>query len=238
MGVDAGGINLLSPLVAALAGALIGAWSSTKLERRREARRGEALRQAVSLDLQQWQQRLDAASEWIATRPPGSGLKWWDIAGELALHTPIGLYLAIAMLYVERDGLERPYSELYGPGSGIPQGEAESAQFGFRRASMMVDEVFRLWVNYYDVKNLASAVRRVRRRSLETPNASLTTDIMKNVSYGLRKKFQYEVTDSAELISDVERGEAYAEALDSRLRDVQRAQGDDDEGPSHEARQP
>ena len=223
-----GGIGLL--------GALVGAVSAVSLERRRETRRGEALRQAVFLDLEQWRDRLEAASEWRVTRPPGSGLKWWDVAGELALHTPIGLYLATAMLYVEREGLERPYSELYGPGPGIPQGQAASAQFGFRRAYMMVEEVLRLWVRYYGVSGLARAVRRVRRSHLEKPSASVTKDILATVSYRLRKELGYAVTDAAELIADVERSEQYKEELDRGLSESQGTQGDIDPEPQDDTR--
>ena len=228
---------VLVPLGAAAIGALTVAWSSTRLERRREARRGESLRQAVLLDLEQWRDTLEAASEGRVTRPPRSGLRWWDIAGEFALHTPIGLYSAVAMVYIERDGLERPYSELYDPqGPGIPLAQVDSARFGFRRASMMVEDVVRLWVEYYGVNGLARAVRRVRRSYLENPHERVTTDILRRAAYRLRKDFGYKVTDLAELVSDVKRSEEHKEALDRRLRESQTTQGDDDARPRDDTR--
>ncbi len=133
------------------------------------------------------------------------------------------------MLYIEREGLERPYSELYGPGPGIPPDQATSAQFGFRRASLMVDEVLRLWARYYQANLLARALRRVRQRSLEAPDEPVTQEIKKNVAYQLRTKFQYDVSDSAELISDVKRGEEYGANLERRLGRRQSTQEDGDE---------
>ena len=209
-----------------LGGALIGALAMTQIERQRQSRRGEALRQAVLLDIERWKHVYESASEWRVVIA-GSGMRWWDVSGEFSLHVPIGLHTAVSSLYVEREHVERAYADLCG--NGIPKDQAYSAQFGFRRWTMMADEVIELWVRHYRTKGLAMAVRRVRRERLEVAGPHVRKEILSRVASRLRTEFSYRV-DAAALISDLDRSESYREAMDTRLRSsAQDARCSDDE---------
>ena len=162
-------VSAIAALVAGLGGATIGAWWTTMLERRREKRQGRALRSAIRTDVVRWMNICSwAAAEGRASGHPGDALRWPQIAGELALHMPIGLYILTFMLYAEREQTEQAYAEGLSPKGITDPRVAFSIRFGLLRWVAMAERFIEIWDEHGSRPRWKRAWHRLRNRSLNT----------------------------------------------------------------------
>ncbi len=208
-------VSAIAALVAALGGATIGAWWTTRLERRREKRQGLALRYAIRTDVVRWMNVCSWAAEGRATGHPGDALRWPQIAGELALHVPIGLYILTFALYTEREQTEQAYAASLAP-DGITEPEvAFSARFGLLRWVAVAERFIEIWDRHESRPPWTRAWHRFRKPILERDGSSaaeLLGLIHHQVAERLRSEYGYDVTDDGDLKSDLIRGERHKAA--------------------------
>ena len=210
-----------------LLGAVIGAGSSVALERRRESRRGAALRQAVRGDVVRWLQICEYAAEHgRAVGDPTRGIRWWDIAGEMALHMPIGLYLLTFRLYGEREQIEHAYARGL-EGIEDPQ-EAYAIRFALRKWAVLAEHSLEVWDEYESRQWWKRIWHRLQRPLLERRAdsiAQLMGQIDAQVVDTLRSKYGEEVTDDGALASDVARSERHRREQEQFLAGLRPAGG-------------
>ena len=183
-----------------LVGALIGTGASVSLDRRRETRRGKALRRAIISDLQRCQLICSWVREGRLTGHPGDGLSWKEIAGEL--HIAPGLYRLVFMLYTERQQIEHAYDRVVV--GMIPQQEAQAIRFEFERWRLNAGYVIGIWDSHDERSIWKRAWQRCRGSLLERDDAPLQ-DVLDLVTIpvrdAMRKQYGDKVNDEGDLVS-------------------------------------
>ena len=180
-----------------------------------------ALQQAIRGDLVRWLQICGlAAEQGRAAGHPAGGIRWWDVAGELSLHMPLGLYLQAFWLYVEREQTEHAYALSLTP-EGVTDPEvAYSIRFGLRKWAAMAERYLELWDEYENRPRWKRMWHRLRKPLLERGGkdaVALMALIRDPVVKTLRCKYGYEVTDDGELVPDIARSERHQRAQEEFL---------------------